>query len=383
MKLNQKLNRMIMPMLFFGLLLLPILWFDRPSFLPVPELQENRKMEPFPKASILWLQKMERWFNDRFGMRDALIYYGSILQMSAGTGGRSDVIIGRDGWLFFDEGYVPGRLKFAELLGRQPLPEQDLQAISSQLHQAQHALQQCGIPFYFVLAPNKQSIYPEKLRVRPTQTHAESNADQLMKHLAQVYPDLPVLDLRAPLKAAKAAQPYELYLRTDTHWNTLGAFVGYQTIADRLVADRIMAPSERTQLDAYQLQWKGFEGGDIAVNILSLPGYYHDEKVHFTPNTPRQAQSSELIGWPALSLRYDNPNASGNLMLYRDSFSEELLPFLAEDFNQLYAIWTYKIDGNDIRQVKPDVVILEIVERHISLLKAPEALQNMQNACSR
>ena len=364
------INRIVLAIVFFGLLSLPVLWFDRPSF--VPALSENRLPKPFPHHNLFWFQQFGDWFSDRFGMRDALVYYGSRLQMArTGTPMNQDVVIGRDGWQFFDAHYTPGHPHFADLLGQDPLTEGDLRTIADNLERVRDRLDACGIPFYFVVAPDKQTIYPEKLWVQPP-PGSETNADQLVRFIAAADPKLRMIDLRDPLKNAKATQAYELYKRTDTHWNTLGAFVGYRAIAARLIHDAVMAPSPRTGFSAYHISRHPFDGGDIAVNLLSLPGYFKDYVVTFDPVAPRQARLVNLAGWPANGGDFEltgNTAATGRLLLFRDSFSGELMPFFAEDFNRMYSLLAHRVDGNAVRKANPSVVIFEIVERNLRYLE--------------
>ena len=222
--LTRALNRIAAMAIFFGLLLLPIAWFGRASF--APHTNENRRLEAFPHLSIHWAQDFERWFSDRYGMRDALVYYGSRLQMArTGLPMNQQVVVGRDNWLFYDENYTPGHLHFASLYGEDSFLPSDLQTIADNLSRVRKHLAACHIPFYLVIAPDKQTVYPEKLQMPPP-SGATTQADQLDAYLHTADPQLRIIDLRKPEIAAKTAQSQELYYRTDTHWNELGAFFG-------------------------------------------------------------------------------------------------------------------------------------------------------------
>lgn len=380
-KLARSLNRAALVIAFFGILALPLIWFGRASF--VPATQENRRLEPFPKYSLYWFQSFERWFSDRYGMRDALVYYGSRLQMArTGTPMNQNVVIGRDNWLFFDENYVAGQPHFASLYGKALFSASELEVIGENLAQVRRNLAACGIPFYFVLAPDKQTIYPEKLWTPPP-SDAVTQADQLVAYLRKTDVDLRVIDLRKPVKDAKPSQQYELYTRTDTHWNTLGAFFGYQAIANTLVHDGVLADAARANLGVYRISREPFKGGDIAVNLLDLPDYFEDYVVPFYPIESRHAHEITLPGWPASigdAFRVtENPAAQGDLLLYRDSFSGELMPFFAEDFHRMYSFLGRKIDGERVREAHPKVVMLQIVERGLRHLN--EGPVNMDHVC--
>jgi len=218
---------------FFGILAGPLLWFGRPDFAPV-QAQASRGSTPPPGLSIDWPQRFERWFNDGFGFRDALIYYGSRLQMArTGTPFNQKVVIGRDQWLFFDDTATRGRPHFVELRGQAPLAQSQLARIVGNLVRIHRNLQACGIRFYFVMPPDKQTLYRDKLgQVLPE--NVTTPADQLFERIRAADPALEAIDLRPVLKQARALLADDLYMRTDTHWNELGAFEGYQAIARRL-----------------------------------------------------------------------------------------------------------------------------------------------------
>ncbi|WP_186188623.1 alginate O-acetyltransferase AlgX-related protein [Burkholderia gladioli] len=379
--LARGLNRAAVAIVFFAILALPILWFGRPGF--VPAAQENRRLEPFPRYSLFWFQNFERWFSDRYGMRDALLYYGSRLQMArTGTPSNPNVVIGRDGWLFYDEYYTPGQPHFASLYGKAPFSASDLRTISGNLDAVRTHLAACGIGFYVVLAPDKQSVYADKLQ-SPPPAGTVTQADQFATELGRAAPKLAFIDLRAPLEAARSSEQYDLYKRTDSHWNTLGAFIGYQAIASRLVRDGVLAAAPRAERQTYAISRTRFEGGDIAVNLLDLPGYFLDYIVSLTPRVPRRAHGVTVPGWPTDPVDahnvIENPGATGSLLLYRDSFAGELIPFLGEDVHRLYTQRGTRVDGALVRRAQPRAVVLEIVERSLPhLLDAPV---NLDQAC--
>src|SRR5204863_1593742 len=81
-----------------------------------------------------------------------------------------------------------------------------------------------GIRFLVVVAPDKQSVYPDHLP--PIRRPIPGNRP-LDRVLAGWHADskLTVLDLRGPLIEAK--QHAQVYFRSDTHWSPAGCFTGY------------------------------------------------------------------------------------------------------------------------------------------------------------
>lgn len=376
-----RLNRWIVALAFFALLALPIVWFERPALVG-EALQENRTLNPFPGFSVHTFQEFDRWFSDRFGMRDALVHYGSRLQMArTGAPTNHDVVVGPDKWLFYDQYYVPGQPHFADLLGKDPMSGAQLETIATHLSDIEHALSACGIPFYFVIAPDKQTVYPEKLgaHVAPgTQTEA----DQLTAYLHDNAPRLRVIDLRRPLIEAKASAPFEIYKRTDSHWNSLGGFYGYRAMAQRMVHDGVMPGTVWTDIHQWRITRHPFDNGDIAINLLSLPGYFEDYDTELERSAPKTARrASAPDGAQQVDgIFSDNPQGHGSLLLYRDSFAGELMPYLSEDFAHMWSYQGRDVDGSEIARRAPSVVVLEIVERNLRMLKKSPP-KDLDRAC--
>ena len=59
------------------------------------------------------------------------------------------------------------------------------------------------------------------------------------------------------------------------------------------------------------------------------------------------------------------------VLVFRDSFTEAMLPYLSETFGEVEYIWNHNFNSyqDKIREYKPDIVIHEMVERYIDVLK--------------
>lgn len=72
-------------------------------------------------------------------------------------------------------------------------------------------------------------------------------------------------------------------------------------------------------------------------------------------------------GW----IRYRNPSTNNlKVLIFRDSFTSGILPYLKESFGEILFIWDYKLNKELIEQEKPDILIHIIVERNITQLSA-------------
>ena len=160
-----KLRMAVVLMLCFGVLLwLPTLDF----FFGLDQTQkpdENRAIAKLPvlPASLAGLHDfpagLDAYFRDHFGFRNRLIRWErrwkhDLFKESASP----DVIMGRNGWLFFSGDYMMEHFE-----GLRVFPAEELRNWQTLLEKRRDWLARRGIKYLFVITPDKQSIYPELL----------------------------------------------------------------------------------------------------------------------------------------------------------------------------------------------------------------------------
>jgi hypothetical protein len=161
---------------------------------------------------------MGDWFEDRIGLRNALVESGAqfnlaILRVSTNR----NVLIGNQGWLFWSDYEKEPAVMMLDIRGALRFLSKEISTINSNLHNIADAFARCGKTALIIVAPNKQSIYGENLL---PESKVSSRLDDLMGKLDPSARAI-ILDGRKPLRAARRTQ--QLYFKTDTHWNELGA----------------------------------------------------------------------------------------------------------------------------------------------------------------
>ena len=139
----------------------------------------------------------------------------------------ANAIIGYDDWIFL--GDYNSNLTVARRGVTSKQIELGLQ-ISKAAVAWNRYLNTKGVRLYrIMIAPNKGTIYPEFLPdwAKPA---ISSPTDALINSIS----DTIYVDLRAPLLEAKKAYDAILYCQTDTHWNSLGAMVGFRYFSHRI-----------------------------------------------------------------------------------------------------------------------------------------------------
>jgi len=328
---------------------------------------ENRNLQQLPAFSVKGLldagyfRDFEKYFNDNFGFRKNFIRLNSLIGLKwINIEPVNDVVVGKKGWLFFS-----GEGAMSEYMSRRQLNTVQLLTIKHNLEGQKKWLQDRGIYFLVVVVPDKHSVYPEFLPDGMRKMAKESDLGQLSKYLKD-NSDIDLLDLRESLLDAKSNGC--LYHPTDTHWNSLGVFYGYSEVA-KYLSKRFPAIKAKSISD-FRINQQESKGMDIA-NLLALSDKFSDVNVEMVPLIKNATVVYE--DKPAFTYITEVKNPSlPRIVILGDSFGETLWPLLSEHASRLYFTkWLggyYRSKRALIEKEKPDIVILETVERYVKNL---------------
>ncbi|MET0271996.1 MAG: hypothetical protein ABW360_03305, partial [Phenylobacterium sp.] len=208
--------------------------FIAPRFVPAPDLEESRPLAQRPAwpTDLAALRKFPRavdaYVADRFPPRAQLIGALNYLRLKAGVSGSERVAVGRDGWLFVDDGSHMGVGRGVPAMTREARRDW-LEGVAGR----SEALAQQGAAYLLVCVPDKETVYPQ---YAPAwfQLAPDRNAVTLAA-LAERAQAGNVLYLHEPI-ARQAHWGVKTYSAADTHWTGLGAYAGYVAILQRLQA---------------------------------------------------------------------------------------------------------------------------------------------------
>jgi hypothetical protein len=266
-------------------------------------------------------------------------------------------MMGKDGCLFFDEHGMHLAENFQGLL---PFPPEEL-ADLARYHEARRDwLASRGIQYIFAVAPDKQSIYPDLLPSWLKPTDKETKLDQFINYMRE-HSTVNVVDLRPALRAGRQTAP--TYYKTDSHWNSFGGFIASEELAKAVTNPVRTVP---LPLDSFEFTNIPLKRGDLS---LLLGVYAQEDEQGLVPGTNlpllmKTTVNPEFI----VPTRYtSNAWAQGTCVLFGDSFSPALQPFLGYHFKTAGYFWAPGgFDTNIIARMNPNVVISEIVERHFN-----------------
>lgn len=337
---------------------------DRSGQTAAPALNSNQPLG--------FLRDWNVYANEHFGGRDILIHWNNLLQVKLlKVSPMEMVMLGRDGWLFLDGPHLEMNYFRAE----KQFSEDELAQWRRALLQRHIWLERQGIRFLYVIAPNKSTIYPEKV---PARIHrAATRLDQLLDYLQRrPQPEgFSFVDLRKTLRAAKSQYP--VYYKTDSHWNSFGTLLASNKIMHILSRSYPLHPPELEDFTV-SLEPGANSGGDLAT-MLSLSDVLYDPQiVKVVPRSPSRVIVAEPARWIEEYLDREVerevticPGAElPEALMFRDSFGYALGKYLSEHFQKITYIRDIPLRflSQIVLKVRPRIVIQEMGERFLQIV---------------
>lgn len=291
--------------------------------------------------------------SDLSGIDSAVTYYttGEILSVQ--------VIKGKAEWLFYKS--VGDGDTLADYEGTNNYTSEELEKIAHTALSAQKEIEDKGIKFALMVAPNKENVYSEYMP--EIYSHAtESSTDVLINFIQEkgvniVSPKEGLLDKHLER---------ELYFRYDTHWNQLGA---YMAVRDTLLSWDIVVP----ELSDRIVTEKGLKGNyhyGAEADLAEMAGL----REVFSDEIEYEVEGTVLVDWMAYELEqnsgevsyFHNEQAKCNakVLLIGDSFRSAMIPSLNEQFTDVYVVHRWKYTQGIVDHISPEYMIVEYAERY-------------------
>lgn len=326
---------------------------------------ENRTLAAWPEldgtwdAVGRWGNRFGHWFDDHFGLRSDLIrWYGISRYDWLKTSPSPNVMVGKDQWLFYME---DGALD--DFVNGSPLSEEELAEWRRLIVRAQKWTAARGITYLFTLPPDKYVIYPQYLPDTVRQLSPVSRTDQVITAATDTGA---VLDVRQEMIAASKHE--RLFHVTDTHWNDRGAYVAYRQIVDTLHARLPAVPPAKARGE-FEPATRILDGRDLAA-MIGLKRVLKEQDLRLLPKKGRGfkvlvPENGYATGGDPVIITEIPGSSLPRAVIFRDSFASALAPLLSEHFSRAVYLWQNDFDAAVIEREKPDVVIHEIVGRHL------------------
>ncbi|WP_293676063.1 hypothetical protein [uncultured Phenylobacterium sp.] len=340
--------------------------FVAPRLVPAPALTENRALAglPTPPAGLAGLAEyrraMDAYVADHFPPRAHLIGALNRLRLSAGVSGSPRVLVGREGWLFPDDGSHLGAAR-----GDPPMSDAQAQGWLAALAGRTEALGADGKAYFILVPPTKAAQVPQRApwwfaldRNRPAVTLAR---------LAEASKAGTVLYLEGAL-----ARPTLWGLKTfsahDSHWTGPGAYLGYVAFMRTMHAQGLTAEGPRPVEDFSDTRIRELNrprdlalmlgvASFVDVDYPELSDPFAEEAIQVTYLTARRH-------WTGARVIDTGQAGKPVLLITVDSFSNAFLPFLYGHFSRI--VVAHVAEGpwrpDLIARFDPDVVVTEVME---------------------
>lgn len=315
-------------------------------------------------------EQLDNYLNKKMPGRSKLLNAADRLTGGVFGAKTANVIPGKDGWLFFggtEDNFID----------RNAMTEQELRSLVVTLSLIQENVEAKGGKFVFVPMPNKNEIYPEYMPARYVKA-VENDLSRLTDKLKNS--DVNFLDMKQLLTDNKELGLYHKY---DSHWNYLGAFIGYDGIMNAL--GREHKTYENADYTA-AYTWRGdiydmiYPEGDELDKQYEFDIEFEEFRFAMPKTQDNEGQLKLFMSNDAEKNRDERfavqklrPTTGRKLYMVRDSFGRALLPFMIDNYDSaLFARTTIP----ELASVTPGTdMVYEVVERNLrNVISTPPAM---------
>jgi alginate O-acetyltransferase complex protein AlgJ len=294
--------------------------------------------------------QIDAYLKDHFGFRHMMIQlHKDLTKPMLGFGG-SEVLIGRDGRMF----YLGGEMvrQSAGLIVR----DQKVADSANLLARMRDALEKQGIAFFVAVLPSTSSIYEGDLPIWAQSHGRKTEYDLFLQDLAER--GIKTVDLRPTLR--ETASEGKAYLLYDSHWTARGAVAGFNAVVEadghpdwRVDSAKALGPPQERK------------GGDLARLLGEQEEVTETAEPLALPAVGKQDILSQDL-MPAYTITTGKPGPT--ILVVGDSFTaSNFPPMLAQHVER--AIWVHynnagcSFDWSLIDKYHPDEVWWAPVER--------------------
>mgnify|MGYP004639056601 FL=1 len=273
------------------------------------------------------------------------------------------VIVGKKGWLFFQE-------TMNDYQKRNLLSGREIHNCATVVRLIEQGVELQGAEFAFTVAPNKNTLYGKYMPDRFEAGSGEGNLEHLIAEMKKQ--KVHYVNLRTPLRKGKN----QVYHKLDTHWNNLGASIACETLLDYLGKDHIHYENE-------SYLWKKNFSGDLQGMLFPKSRKKDWNAIYDRPwtyeyvnnvtsteqmeiQTENQTQKDDQKN--AVKEKQKKQKRHKSLVMYRDSFGNALVPFMAQEYLKGYFTKEVPYDLSLVDAYKADDVMIELAQRQIPTL---------------
>lgn len=310
------------------------------------DTSENRKLAEMPEFGFgkvsAFPKKFESFWNDHLPFRKIINSAWDNANVKLLRDSSSEkVLIGKsddsfqDSWLFYVAKADNNPMDDSQ--GIKAYDDQTIKKIGEKIKDETQKYGMNDIDLYYLVAPNKENVYreflPDEIEIYKEKTRTEELARRLagegIKNFYYAYDDM-----------MEAKDLGQLYYKHDTHWNRLGAFIGFKGLMNMI--------GEKVELGSVVFGQKAKANGDL-LPMLGVQGFFEDKVIE--------------------DVKFSGKKINKKIMLIGDSYRTALKEYLDKTFSEVVAMHRSEYRKGMIKQEKPDIVVYEFVERYSEMIK--------------
>lgn len=344
MIIDEKVRKYTARLLGAGILVLAV-WF---VLAPKKEFSENEnryltKMPSFTAKTVFsgeYTESLSDWIADHFPMRDLFMGVKTEVEIVSGRREINRIYIGEDNYL----------------IERYKAPE-NTERITDTLVKFYDRVKDTGVDVRLMLVPTAVTIYEDKLPAYAPEADQMETAKLLYEATG-----IPAVDCSEKLLAG--AQEGQIYYRTDHHWTTFGAYLGYTAYCEEEGIETV--PLEALEAETVTEEFAGTLYSKVndythmkdAITVYTNPedrlrvtyedtGEVSDSLYNFDYLQEKDKYSLFLNNiHPLVEIENETAPSDDVLMLIKDSYANSMVPFLTHHYKKIYVFDTrYYKDG--------------------------------------
>lgn len=297
---------------------------------------ENRNLTTFPEISVTnvldgeFMSEFEKYVNDQVYGRDLFVTLNTKLRLFMGQNEINNVILGEDGYLI--EKITNSDINMSII-------DRNTEYIKEFLSNHSNA--------YVGIIPTASDILKDKYVEYPNRLNQKDLIDKIYLDLdssntIDIYNSLIGFD--------------DVYYKTDHHWTTFGAYLGYEQICKKLNKEiiplseynRIVVTDEFKGTIHSKINYDYSKDSIVKYEPLFDVSYERilnmDNKVYNSLYDESKLSSKEMYAYflggnnGTTYIHSDYEGAEGKLLVIKDSYSHCLTPFLANTYEDILLV---------------------------------------------
>ncbi|MEE1218488.1 MAG: DHHW family protein [Ruminococcus sp.] len=332
-----------LPMVVFLIFIFGMgIWF---IFAPKSDYSSNEKryLQEFPEVSLDKVTSgefgtdFESFFADQFPSRDMWVGFNAYYSLYTGNNGANGVYNCNNGYLINKPVSAENNL------------DKNIDVICD-------FASKCTVPVSMMLVPSTGYVANDVLPTIHNSYNDDSYFDNISKKLANN--KISFVDLRSAFKNEHSSGN-QLYYKTDHHWTTSGAYVGYMELCKQLGINAVEKKNFKieqydnfygttfstsgfwnTQPDKIEV-WKNPNNTEDNISVKITEGLNTTEynTMYFYDHLKNDDKYPVFVDGNHALTEITNTNATGGtILMIKDSFSHSIAPFLAENYSKVIMV---------------------------------------------